>query len=184
MQNHYLLINRIFPSRGILTYILLILFGTVLLTVSAKVQVPFWPVPMTMQTFIVFLIGATYGWRLALFTLLAYLFEGALGMPVFAKGGGLAYLLGPTAGYLYGMFLAAIVIGIFSERGFTNSYLQCFIVLLLGSIIIFALGVGYLGVIIGYDKAIASGLLPFLPSELFKIALAVVLIPFLSKNFK
>ena len=94
MKNNTALINLLFPTQGISTYIkniLLILSGTILLAVSSKIQVPFWPVPMTMQTFIVFLIGMTYGWRLSFFTLLAYLVEGALGFPVFAKGGGLMY---------------------------------------------------------------------------------------------
>ena len=187
MKNSTVLINRILPTEGTTTYIkniLLILFGTLLLAVSAKVQVPFWPVPMTMQTFVVFLIGMTYGWKLSFFTLLAYLVEGAIGLPVFAKGGGLMYLMGPTAGYLYGMLLAAAIIGMLSERGFTNSYLKCSITLLIGSVFIFALGVGYLGSIIGYDKAISAGLMPFIPSEFFKIALAVALIPSISKKIK
>jgi len=115
---------------------------------------------------------------------LAYLFEGAIGLPVFATGGGIAYLMGPTAGYLYGMLMAAVVIGYLSERGFSASYFMCAVSLFIGSIIIFTLGVGYLGSIIGYDKAINAGLMPFLPSELFKLALAVVVIPSLSKNFK
>jgi len=187
MKNNALLIDRIFPTHGTSTYvknIILILFATLLLAVSAKVQVPFWPVPMTMQTFVVFLIGMTYGWRLSFFTLLTYLAEGAAGLPVFASGGGLMYLMGPTAGYLYGMFFAAVIIGLLSERGFSNSYLMSFLSLLIGSVFIFTLGVGYLGFIIGYDKAISAGLMPFLPSELFKIALAVVLVPSLSKIFK
>ena len=117
MKNNAILIDRIFPTNGISTYIkniILILFATLLLAVSSKVQVPFWPVPMTMQTFIVFIIGMTYGWRLSLFALLAYLFEGAIGLPVFATGGGIAYLIGPTAGYLYGMIVAAVVMGYLS----------------------------------------------------------------------
>ena len=186
MKNKAILIDRIFPTNGMITYIkniILILFATLLLAVSSKVQVPFWPVPMTMQTFIVFIIGMTYGWRLSFFALLAYLFEGAIGLPVFATGGGIAYLMGPTAGYLYGMLVAAVVIGYLSEKGFSKSYFLCAISLFIGSIIIFTLGVGYLGSIIGYDKAINAGLMPFLPSELFKLGLAVVIIPFLSKNF-
>ena len=187
MKNSTVLINRILPTEGTTTYIkniLLILLGTLLLTVSAKVQVPFWPVPMTMQTFVVFMIGMTYGWKLSFFTLLTYLAEGAIGLPVFAKGGGLMYLMGPTAGYLYGMLLAAAIIGILSERGFTNSYLKSSIALLIGSVFIFVLGVGYLGSIIGYDKAISAGLMPFIPSEFFKIALAVALVPLIEKNIK
>ena len=187
MKNSTVLINRILPTEGTTTYIkniLLIFFGTLLLAVSAKVQVPFWPVPMTMQTFVIFLIGMTYGWKLSFFTLLAYLIEGAIGLPVFAKGGGLMYLIGPTAGYLYGMLLAAAIIGWLSERGFTNSYLRCSLALLIGSLFIFVLGVGYLGSIIGYEKAISAGLMPFIPSEFFKIALAVAVIPSIAKNIK
>ena len=96
MKNNTAPINLLFPTEGTSTYIkniLLILSGTILLAVSSKIQVPFWPVPMTMQTFIVFLIGMTYGWRLSFFTLLAYLVEGAVGLPVFASGGGMMYLV-------------------------------------------------------------------------------------------
>jgi biotin transport system substrate-specific component len=187
MKNNSILINQIFPTSGISSIIksvLLILFGSFLLAISSKVQVPFWPVPMTMQTFIVFLIGMSYGWKLSFLTLLAYIIEGALGLPVFATGSGLAYLMGPTAGYIYGMLLASIVIGFLSEKGCLNNYFMCLLSLLIGSFIIFILGVGYLGLIIGYDKAINFGLLPFIPSELFKIALAVALIPSLSKFIK
>jgi len=187
MKNDSILINQIFPTSGSSTYlktILLILFGSLLLAVSSKVQVPFWPVPMTMQTFVVFLIGMTYGLKLSFFTLLAYIFEGAIGLPVFATGAGLAYLMGPTAGYIYGMLLAGTVIGFMSEKGFAKTYFMSFISLLIGSLFIFTLGVGYLGFIIGYDKAINFGLLPFIPSEFFKIALAVLLIPLLSKFIK
>jgi len=184
MENKRILVNNFKILQGMNTSImnvLLVLFGTLLLTISAKIQVPFWPVPMTMQTFIVFLIGATYGIRLSLFTLLAYLFEGAIGLPVFAAGGGILYLTGPTAGYLYGMTIAAVLISYFANQGYSSSYFKTFISIILGSIIIFAFGVLYLGSIIGYSKALQAGLLPFIPSELFKIALAVLLIPTLNK---
>ena len=144
---------------------------------SSKIQVPFWPVPMTMQTFIVMIIGMLYGWKLASLTLIAYLVEGSIGLPVFAKGGGLLYLAGPTAGYLYGMVIAAGVIGFLGERGYTKSYIKSLLPLILGTIIIFIFGVGYLGTIIGFDKALALGLYPFILSEFFKIALALALIP-------
>ena len=187
MKTNSLLINQIFPTSGTVSFIkniLLILFGSFLLAVSSKVQVPFWPVPMTMQTFVVFLISMSYGWRLSFFTLIAYILEGALGLPVFATGAGLTYLIGPTAGYIYGMLLASLVIGFLSEKGFSHTYFKSLISLLIGSVIIFSLGVGYLGLIIGFDKAINFGLLPFIPSELFKIALAVAIMPTLSKYFK
>jgi len=187
MNNSRILINNLKIFQGINQNIInvsLILFGTLLLTISAKVQVPFWPVPMTMQTFVVFLIGATYSIRLSFLTLVAYLFEGSIGLPVFAAGGGIAYLTGPTAGYLYGMTIAVVVISWFANEGYSSSYLKSFISIIIGSIIIFALGVLYLGSIIGYNKALQAGLLPFIPSELFKIALAVLLIPTLKKILK
>ncbi|MDC0161821.1 biotin transporter BioY [bacterium] len=142
MNNTRILINNLKIFQGInqnVTNISLILFGTLLLTISAKVQVPFWPVPMTMQTFMVFLIGATYGVRLSFLTLVAYLFEGAIGLPVFAAGGGIVYLTGPTAGYLYGMTIAAVVISYFADKGFSASYIKALISIIVGSIIIFTI---------------------------------------------
>lgn len=180
MDNNVSLINTLLPLKGINTFaknIFLVLFGTILLAVSSKIQVPFWPVPMTMQTFVVLIIAMAYGWKLSLFTLIIYLVEGAIGLPVFAKGGGLLYLIGPTAGYLYGMAIAAAVIGYFADLGYGKSIIKCIIPLLLGTVIIFICGIGYLSSIIGFEKAIAAGLLPFIPSELFKIALAVFIIP-------
>ena len=180
MDNNSTLINSLLPLKGVNTYIkniFLVLFGTFLLTVSSKIQVPFWPVPMTMQTFVVLVIAMAYGWKLSIFTLVAYLIEGALGLPVFAKGGGLLYLTGPTAGYLYGMAVAAAVIGYFADLGYGKSIIKCIMPLMLGTIIIFICGIGYLSSIIGFEKAIVAGLLPFIPSELFKIALAVFIIP-------
>ena len=180
MDNNSTLVNSLLPLKGVNAYlknIFLVLFGTLLLTVSSKIQVPFWPVPMTMQTFIVLIIAMAYGWKLSFLTLLAYLIEGALGLPVFAKGGGLTYLIGPTAGYLYGMAIAAAVVGYFADLGYGKSIIKCIVPLLLGTIIIFICGIGYLSSIIGFDKAITAGLLPFIPSELFKIALALFIIP-------
>ena len=102
-------------------------------------------------------------------------------MPVFAIGGGLLYLVGPTAGYLYGMTIAAGVIGFLAERGYNDSYIKSLISLIVGTVIIFVLGVGYLGSVIGYDKALAGVLYPFIPSEFFKIGLAVILIPSITR---
>ena len=184
MKSNGTLIKLILSDYKINLYfrnISLILLGTLLLALSSKVQVPFWPVPMTMQTFVVFIIAMSYGSKLAFFTLVFYLIEGALGLPVFAKGGGLLYLTGPTAGYLYGMTIAAGVIGYFAERNYNESYFKSLISLTAGTFIIFLLGVGYLGSVIGYDKALTGGLYPFIPSEFFKIGLAVVIIPSITK---
>ena len=185
MKNNRILLNELITINGVNSYlvnIFLILIGTFILTISAKIQVPFWPVPMTMQTFVVFLIGMTYSVRLSFLTLLTYLAEGAFGLPVFAAGGGLAYLVGPTAGYLYGMTLSVILISYLANKGFTQTYFKITLSLIAGSIIIFLFGILYLGSIIGYQKAIQAGLLPFIPSEIFKIALAVAIIPTI-KNF-
>ena len=187
MNNNRILINKFKSFENINSNILnivLALFGTLLLALSAKIQVPFWPVPMTMQTFVIFLIGLTYGVRLSFVTVALYLFEGAVGLPVFASGGGIAYLTGPTAGYLYGMLFASVVISYLANLGFSKTYFKSLISLTIGSIIIFAIGIIYLGSIIGYQKAVAVGLLPFIPSELFKIALAVALIPTIQKVIK
>ena len=126
----------------------------------------------------------TYGVRLSFATVAVYLLEGAVGLPVFASGGGFSYLLGPTAGYLYGMLFASVAISYFANLGFSKTYFKSALSLIVGSIIIFTFGIIYLGSIIGYEKAIAGGLLPFIPSELFKISLAVALIPTIQKIIK
>jgi biotin transport system substrate-specific component len=187
MNKDRILINKLKTFENInsnVVSILLVLFGTILLAISAKIQLPFWPVPMTMQTFVIFLIGMTYSVRLSFITVSMYLFEGALGLPVFASGGGIAYLVGPTSGYLYGMLISSVVISYLANLGFSKTYFKTSISLLIGSFIIFLFGILYLGSIIGYEKAIIAGLLPFIPSELFKIALAVSLIPTIQKIIK
>ena len=187
MNKDRILINKLKTFENFnsnVVSILLVLFGTILLAISAKIQLPFWPVPMTMQTFVIFLIGMTYSVRLSFSTVSMYLFEGAIGLPVFASGGGIAYLVGPTSGYLYGMLISSVVISYLANLGFSKTYFKTSISLLIGSFIIFLFGILYLGSIIGYEKAIIAGLLPFIPSELFKIALAVSLIPSIQKIIK
>ena len=130
---------------------------------------------------VVFLIGMTYSIRLSFLTLLAYLAEGAIGLPVFAAGGGLMYLTGPTAGYLYGMLIAVVIISYFANKGYSSSYFKSLLSLLIASVVIFGCGILYLGSIIGFEKAIQAGLLPFIPSEIFKIVLAVLIIPNIQK---
>ena len=156
----------------------LAVIGSILLTISAKVQVPFWPVPMTMQTFVVLVLGVAYGWRLAGATVLLYLAQGALGLPVFAGGGGLAYMAGPTAGYLAGFLLAAVAVGWLTERGWARSVASTLATMLVGTAIIFACGIAWLSTLIGLPQAISAGLVPFLLSEAVKVALATALVPF------
>ena len=158
--------------------IVLAVIGSILLTLSAKIQVPFWPVPMTMQTFVVLVLGVAYGWRLAGATVLLYLAQGALGLPVFAAGGGPAYMAGPTGGYLVGFLLAAVAVGWLAERGWARSWTSTLAAMLIGTAIIFACGIAWLSTLIGLPKAIDAGLMPFLLSEAVKIALATALVPF------
>ena len=157
--------------------LLLAIAGSALLTLSAKIQVPFWPVPMTMQTFAVLVIAMAYGPRLGAGTVALYLAEGAAGLPVFANGGGFAYFAGPTAGYLIGFLVAAALIGWLGDRGWDRRVVTTLAAMALGTVVIFAFGVAWLSVLIGVAKAIAGGLTPFLLGAAFKIALAAAVLP-------
>lgn len=156
--------------------------GSAALWVSAKIQVPFYPVPMTMQTFVVLVIGTAYGWRLGAATVLLYLAEGAVGLPVFAgtpeRGIGLAYMAGPTGGYLAGFVLSAAAVGWLGRRGWDRRLWTTLAAMTIGTAIIFVLGLLWLGSVIGWDKPVFDlGLVPFLPGAAFKIALAAAVLP-------
>jgi biotin transport system substrate-specific component len=158
--------------------------GSMLLTLSAKFQVPFYPVPMTLQTLVVLLLGVVLGWRLGSLTVLFYLAQGASGLPVFAgtpeKGLGLIYMAGPTGGYLMGFVLAAALTGWLAERGFDRSRLGMAAAMVGGNAVIYALGLLWLGSFIGYNQQlIGIGMMPFVLGDLLKIALAVVTVPLL-----
>ena len=150
----------------------MVLVGSLLLAVSAKVQVPFWPVPMTMQTLVVLMIGAHAGKRIAGATVLAYLLEGAAGLPVFSTGAGLAFMVGPTGGYLLGFLVSAMIVSRAVERGFTRRLAFTLVVFVVADLAILTLGVAWLSTLIGIEKAVMVGAVPFLPAEALKIALA------------
>ncbi len=162
--------------------VLLALIGSALLTVSAKIQVPFYPVPMTMQTFVVLTLGMAFGWRLGAATVLLYLAEGAMGLPVFSgtpeKGIGLAYMMGSTGGYLVGFVLASALCGWLAERGWDRSFVTTALAMAWGNLVIYALGLAWLGSLLGWDKPImAWGLTPFLAGDLAKLVLAAIALP-------
>lgn len=161
--------------------IILAVLGTALLWLSAKVKVDVGPVPITLQSLVILGLGATYGWRLGAATLMLYLVQGAAGLPVFAgtpeKGIGLAYMAGPTGGYLLGFVLAAAVIGYLAERGFDRNPFKMFAAMLLATALIYIPGVGWLATFFGGEKAIEFGLMPFLWGDLIKAALAAALFP-------
>jgi biotin transport system substrate-specific component len=173
-------IDAFWPAQGAGRFVraaLLAVGGSALLTLSAKLQVPFYPVPMTMQTLVVLLIGLAYGFPLGMATVLLYLAEGAAGLPVFAgtpeKGIGLAYMIGPTGGYLAGFALAAALAGWIAERRRDPGALA--LAVIAGSFAIYLPGVLWLARFVGSDKALELGLLPFLWGDVLKAALALAL---------
>jgi biotin transport system substrate-specific component len=160
--------------------VILVALGTALLALSAKINLPLPYVPMTLQTLVVLMIAAAYGWRLGSATVIAYLAEGAIGLPVFAGPvGGLAPLLGPTAGYLAGFVAAAFITGWLSERGWDRSVPRLFVAMGLGHIVILAAGFAWLafGMKLGAEKAWLVGIVPFVAASVIKNALGAAFVP-------
>ena len=156
--------------------LLIVLIGSIILAISSKIRIPFYPVPMTMQTFVVLIIGVFFGWKLGVATISLYLFEGIIGLPVFSgtpeKGSGLIYFTGPTMGYLIGFLVTVFFAGRFN---YSNNLLTNFLKLTFSVSFIYILGVLWLGNLIGWDKPIFNlGVKPFLLAELFKILLATL----------
>lgn len=152
-----------------------VLVGSAIVALSAQITVPMIPVPMTMQTYAILIVGALYGSRLGFITLMAYLAEGAMGLPVFAGGNGsLAYILSSsTTGFLIGFPAMAFVAGWFMERGWSASLVKSAIGLTIAHLVVFAFGVPYLAAGLGWEKAIAVGFAPFILGTVVKTALAV-----------
>ena len=158
----------------LLKYVFLALIGSIILAIYSKIKIPFYPVPMTMQTLIVLIIGIGFGWKLGLATISLYLFEGIIGLPVFSgspeKGVGLIYFTGPTMGYLLGFLVAVYVSGKFI---YDNNLVKNFFKLLIATSFIYILGMAWLGSLIGWEKPIFQlGAQPFLLAELLKILIA------------
>lgn len=188
ISQHQTLADTLWPTGNatgttntLVRNLLLAIAGSLLLWLSARVQIPFYPVPMTMQTFVVLGLGAAFGWRLAVATLVLYMIEGAAGLPVFAgtpeKGIGFAYMAGPTGGYLAGFVAAAGVVGWLAQKGADKNAFKMFTAMLLGSAIIYLFGVTWLSGFIGAEKAVKFGVMPFLYGDLLKAALAAALFP-------
>ena len=161
----------------IIKSLLAVILGSIALTISAKIKIPFYPVPMTMQTFVVLFLGLSFGYKIALSTVSLYLIEGIIGLPVFSnspeKGIGLVYFTGPTMGYLIG-FLTACFLASFIKSN--DNYFMIFSKLVLSVSTIYILGILWLGTLIGWDKPIIElGVAPFLIAEIFKISLLTIL---------
>ena len=165
---------KTFKQTKLLKYVFVALIGSIILAISAKIKIPFYPVPMTMQTLIVLIIGIAFGWKLGLATISLYLFEGIVGLPVFSgtpeKGLGLVYFTGPTMGYLIGFLVAAYISGKFV---YDSSLVKTFFKLFFATSFIYIFGIVWLGSLIGWNKPIFQlGVQPFLLAELFKILIA------------
>ncbi len=180
-------------SSKIIKYAFIALIGSIALAISSKVRIPFYPVPMTMQTFVVLLCGAILGPKFGFITLSLYFFEGAIGLPVFQgtpeKGLGIVYLMGPTGGYLIGFIISAFIAGLFfsKENSFnrkffikynkSKNFISIFIKLLIALTPVYLFGLIWLGIVLGWDKPILEfGLYPFILGEFFKISLLSLII--------
>jgi len=168
---------KIIENKKILRFLIITFLGSIALVISSKIKIPFYPVPMTMQTFVVLFLGISFGYKIGLASVSLYLFEGIIGLPVFSnspeKGIGIVYFMGPTMGYLIGFLLAVFFAGYFN---FKSNYLVIFIKLIFSVSVIYILGLLWLGSLIGWDKPIIElGAKPFLLAELFKISLLTLI---------
>ena len=181
MQNT--LVANIWPqvNTSWATKVLVVVLGSIALAISAKLKVPFYPVPMTMQVFVVLALGLMLGFRLGVATVLLYLAEGALSLPVFAgtpeRGLGLAYMMGPTGGYLLGYLLAVAAVGWLAEWGWTKRLPEAVAIAFLGLLLIYVPGLLWLGTVVGWDKPIFDyGFTPFILGDAVKVLLAALLV--------
>jgi len=167
-----------FTQSKIIKNLFIALIGTIFLAISSKIKIPFYPVPMTMQTFVVLFLGISFGYKIGVTTIFLYLLEGIAGLPVFSnspeKGIGITYFIGPTMGYLIGFVFACFIAGYFK---YNSNYVINFLKILVSTSVIYFFGVVWLGTLIGWDKPILQlGVYPFLLAELFKILMLTVLV--------
>ena len=180
MSHPKVLIDSLWTRDGLARDFTLVLGGSLLIAAAAQLRIslPFTPVPVSGQTFAVLLLGALYGAKRGAATAMTYLMLGIIGLPVFsAAPPGVAALVSPTAGYLAGFVAAAWVTGSLSERGWDRKPITAALAMLIGSAVLFACGLLWLGRFTGWDLVIQTGLLPFIPGDLLKIALATALLP-------
>ena len=176
-SNKSLISNIVGKSTNNFLYILYTsIIGSILLAASSKIQIPLTPVPVTLQTLVLLVMSMLLGWRSALGATTLYLFQGAIGLPVFAHGAGLVYLFGPTGGYLFGFILASFIVGFLAERGWDKSVVLTFISLSIGTIAIYFFGVLWLAYLKDLNTAIVFGLLPFITPDLLKICLGTCIV--------
>lgn len=183
------LVSRALPTETATRYAMyafLVIAGSMLIAVAGQIKVPLWPnpTPVTLQTLAVFAIAAAYGRNLAVATLIAYLAEGAAGLPVFTNGGGVANLVGPTFGYLVGFVVAAGITGWAADRGWSRSPVKLWTANMAGTLVVLVLGALWMGILFGSEKMIAWGVGPFIISDIIKATLAAALVPALWSLFR
>ena len=179
-----------FKTSKIIKYTLIALIGTIALAISSKIKIPFYPVPMTMQTLVVLAIGVIFGWKLGVATIVLYLFEGIIGLPVFAgtpeKGIGLVYFTGPTMGYLLGFIPAVLFAGLFKVHFKYNLIIRFVVNFALYAFsvsFIYIFGLIWLFNFVPLEKLLALGALPFLPAEILKISILAIITTVLNKDY-
>ena len=180
----FVLKDKSIEKFSIITKLFTIVTCSVLLILSAKIKVDLYPVPMTLQPLAVLMIAMLCGRNIAVASVSLYLFQGIIGLPVFAYGGGLIYLMGPTGGFLFGFLIASIIVGEFADRGWGQFLFKSMFTMLIGMFIIYFFGILQLSVIKGFDFAIINGLKPFIIGDFYKLILAALLLPQIWKLVK
>ena len=176
-SNNSLVSSLLGKKTNDIVYVLLTsIIGSFLLAISSKVQIPLTPVPVTLQTLVLLVMSMFLGWRGAVGATSLYLFQGAIGLPVFAHGGGFIILFGPTGGYLFGFLIASLVVGYLAEKGWDKSVVLTFTSMTIGTLIIYLFGVIWLSYLKDLNTALVFGLLPFITPDILKICLGTCLV--------
>jgi len=180
----FILQNKNQEKFSFITNVFTVIVCSILLILSAKIKVDLYPVPMTLQPLAILMVAMLCGRNISVASVTLYLLQGMVGLPVFAYGGGLPYLLGPTGGFLFGFLVASVVVGELADRGWGKKIIQSVFAMLLGMFTIYFFGIFQLSLIKGFDYAIIYGMKPFIIGDFYKLLLAALLLPQIWKLIK